>query len=160
MTDHITWLSQAAYDRLALELSEREGRIRVEITEKISEARAEGDLKENGGYHAAREEQGHNEGRIAHLKHLLEHSRIGKPEVEDGEAHIGRVVVLEFAPGDQETYFIGASEEAGLVDFEILSPSAPLGEALIGHRVGDDVAYKLPNGREVIVTLVDVQQLH
>jgi transcription elongation factor GreA len=159
MSEHLTWLTQAAYDRLASELADREGPIRTEITTRIAEARAEGDLKENGGYHAAREEQGHNEGRIAHLKELLEHARIGQPEVPDGEAHVGRVVTIEFAPGDNETYLIGNAAEAGLSQYELLSPAAPLGEALIGHRVGDDVSYKLPNGKEITVTLIDVQNI-
>lgn len=154
---HVTWLSQAAYDSLVAELAEREGPIRTEITNRIAEARAEGDLKENGGYHAARDEQGHNEGRINHLKALLEHAKVGAPEVEDGVAHIGRVVTIEFAPGDSETYFIGAGSEAEFTKFQVLSPGSPLGEAIIGRHIGDDVEYQLPNGKQITVTLVDVQ---
>ena len=157
MTEHVTWLTQAAYDRLQEELAEREGPIREEIVRRIATAREEGDLSENGGYHAAREEQGKNESRIGHLKHLLEHARIGAPEVPDGEAHIGRVVTIEFSPGDQETYLIASTDEREHTSHTILSPTSPLGEALIGHRVGDDVSYKLPNGTVVEVTLVDVQ---
>jgi transcription elongation factor GreA len=155
--EHITWLTEAAYQRLQNELTERQGPLRDEITQRIAQAREEGDLKENGGYHAAREEQGKNEARIAHLAHLLEHARIGTPEVPDGEAHIGRVVTIEFAADEQESYFIGSAEEQGSVAHDILSPTSPLGAALIGHRIGDDVTYKLPNGREITVTLVDVQ---
>ncbi|MEY3407033.1 MAG: hypothetical protein RL038_94 [Actinomycetota bacterium] len=155
---HVTWLSQAAFDSLVAELAEREGPIRTEITARIAEARAEGDLKENGGYHAAREEQGHNEGRINHLKALLENAKVGAPEVADGVAHIGRVVTIQFAPGDSETYYIGTATEAEFTKFEILSPGSPLGEAVIGRHIGDDIEYKLPNGRETTVTLIDVQK--
>ena len=81
-----TWLTQEAADRLAAELAELEGPRRAEIVKKIEAARAEGDLKENGGYHAAREEQGKNEARIKQLKHMLEHAVIGAPPV--GEAGV------------------------------------------------------------------------
>ena len=85
-----TWLTQEAADRLSAELVELEGPKRAEIVKKIEAARAEGDLKENGGYHAAREEQGKNEARIKQLKHMLEHAHIGAPPVgeEIGRAHV------------------------------------------------------------------------
>ena len=157
MSDHVTWLTPAAHQRLTEELAERQGPLRDEITRRSAEAREEGDPKENGGYHAAREEQGKNEARVAHLIHLLEHAKIGTPEVPDGEAHIGRIVTVEFAPDEQETYFLGSSEEAGTSEIEVLSAASPLGDALIGHRIGDEVSYQLPNGRSVTVLLVDVQ---
>ena len=158
MSEHITWLTQAAYDRLAEELAERSGPIRDEITRRVAAAREEGDLKENGGYHAAREEQGKNEGRIQHLQNLLEHARIGAPEVPDGQAAIGRVVTIQFAPDEQESYYIGSAEEAAVTHHDVLSPSSPLGAAVIGHHIGDDFSYTLPNGRQISVTLVDVQK--
>jgi len=68
----ITWLTQDAYDRLVGEFADRQGPIRHEITQRIEQAREEGDLKENGGYHAAKEEQGKNEARIRQLRQLLE----------------------------------------------------------------------------------------
>lgn len=156
MSEHITWLTPEAHNRLVEELAERQGPIRDEITRKIAEARAEGDLKENGGYHAAREEQGKNEARIKHLQYLLENSMVGSPEVPDGEAHIGRVVTIEFAENDTETYLLASAEEKG-AKYEVLSYSSPLGEALIGKRIGDEVEYRLPNGKITRVMLVDVQ---
>ena len=62
--DHVTWLTQEAYDRLKAELDHLSGPGRVEIAKKIEAARDEGDLRENGGYHAAKEEQGKQEARI------------------------------------------------------------------------------------------------
>ena len=76
MSETQTWLTQEAADRLAGELAEREGPRRADIVKKIEAARAEGDLKENGGYHAAREEQGKNEARIRQLKNMLEQSEV------------------------------------------------------------------------------------
>ena len=86
----ITWLTQEAYDRLQAELADREGPTRHEIKKRIEAAREEGDLKENGGYHAAREEQGKNEARVRQLKHLLEHARIGAPEAEPRRGRAGQ----------------------------------------------------------------------
>ena len=103
MTEHpITWLTQEAYDRLQAELAEREGPRRQEITLRISTARDEGDLKENGGYHAAREEQGKNEARIRQLKQLLEHARIGVPDSEHDEVAPGKVCLLYTSPSPRD----------------------------------------------------------
>jgi transcription elongation factor GreA len=67
----MTWLTQQTFDRLHAELEERRGPLRAEIVERISSARDEGDLKENGGYHAAKDEQGTNEARIRQLEEML-----------------------------------------------------------------------------------------
>ena len=71
-----TWLTQEAFDRLQAELAQRSGELREEIKNRIAAAREEGDLKENGGYHAAREEQGKNEARIR-IQQLLPAGRVG-----------------------------------------------------------------------------------
>ena len=156
MTDHTTWLTQEAYDRLKAELEDRSGPMRSEIKKRIELARQEGDLSENAGYHAAREAQGMNEARIRHLAHFLEHALIGAPEVEDGVAAVGRVVTVEFDDGEQETFLLGSREESLHSDHEVLSPSSPLGAAVIGKRVGEDVTYALANGRSITVTVADV----
>ena len=79
MSSQQTWLTQEAADRLAAELAHLEGEGRKDVTAKIEAARAEGDLKENGGYHAARDEQGKMEARIRQLKQMLENAHIGTP---------------------------------------------------------------------------------
>ena len=76
MNNSNVWLTQESFDRLTNELNERSGALRSEITKRIELAREEGDLKENGGYHAAREEQGKNEARIRQLKQMLENAQI------------------------------------------------------------------------------------
>lgn len=157
MTEHTTWLTQEAFDRLKAELDERSGPQRAEITKRIELARQEGDLSENAGYHAAREAQGMNEARIRHLAHFLEHASIGAPEVEDGVAAVGRVVTVEFDDGEQEVFLLGSREEVAHSEREVLSPSSPLGAAVIGKRIGEDVSYALANGRTITVTIADVQ---
>ena len=75
--DTVTWLTQEAYDRLKAELDHLAGQGRIDIAKKIEAAREEGDLRENGGYHAAKEEQGQQEARIHQITYILTHSRVG-----------------------------------------------------------------------------------
>ena len=110
MTD-VTWLTQEAHDRLTAELTDREGPRRVEITKRIEAAREEGDLKENGGYHAAREEQGKNEARVRQLKQLLETAQIGVPESAADEVSHGKVITVRLVNFDEiETFLLGSRE--------------------------------------------------
>jgi transcription elongation factor GreA len=154
----VTWLTQEAYDRLQEELADRSGPLRQQITARIAAAREEGDLKENGGYHAAREEQGKNEARVTQLKRLLEHSRIGVPESDPDEVAPGKVVTIRFvAFDDEETFLLGSREEAAHASIEVYSPNSPLGEAVLGRRVGDTVTYTLANGRANEVEILKVE---
>ena len=101
-----TWLTQEAADRLAAELAELEGPRRADIIKKIEAARAEGDLKENGGYHAAKDEQGKTEARIRQLKHMLENAHIGNPPVgESGVVGLGMLVTVDIA-GDEIKFLL------------------------------------------------------
>jgi transcription elongation factor GreA len=132
-----TWLTQEAADRLRAELENLEKHGRKEITAKIEAARAEGDLKENGGYHAARDEQGKMEARIRQLKQMLENAHIGTPPAAaDGKVGAGMVVTAEIA-GDLDVY----------------SEKSPLGAAVMGAEIGASVLYTAPNGREIKVVI-------
>ena len=153
----VTWLTQEAYDRLQAELADREGPTRTEIKKRIEAAREEGDLKENGGYHAAREEQGKNEARVRQLKHLLEHARIGAPDADPDEVAPGKVVTVRFPAWDEEeTFLLGSREEAAHASIEVYSPTSPLGGAVLGRRVGDSATYTLANGKEMTVEILSV----
>src|SRR3954469_13913422 len=100
----VTWLTQEAFDRLKAELERLSGPARAEISARIGAARAEGDLKENGGYHAAKEEQGKMEARIRQLTQLLRDARVGQPPAAAaGVGGPGMVVTVKFGgggPGD------------------------------------------------------------
>ena len=156
--DDVTWLTQDAFDRLQAELGERSSDRRAEITKRIELARDEGDLKENGGYHAAKEEQGKNEGRIRQLAHLLEHARVGVPEADDDEVSHGKVVTSRFVDTDEdETFLLGSREEAAHASIEVYSPTSPLGQALLGARVGASATYALANGKAMTVKVLAVE---
>ena len=145
MTTH--QLSRAAYERLQHELHDLTTRGRIEVAQKIEAARLLGDLSENGDYHAAKDEQGHMEGRIRHLEHLLEVAEILEPGVE-GYVSPGAVVTFVYEGDDDdmaERYLIGHLEEQA-EGVEVMSPQSPLGSALIGKGVGEWVEYQAPNG--------------
>lgn len=152
-----TWLTQEAYDRLQEELTERTEVTRPKITKLIELAREEGDLRENGGYHAAKEDQGRNEARIRELKHLLEHAKVGRPDdADEGAITHGSTVTIEFPGGDQEHMYVASREEKAHTDLEICSPDSPLGKALMGQTAGTEVSYELPNGRSMSVKIIEV----
>jgi len=153
-----TWLSQDAFDRLQQEYDRLAGPGRAEIVKKIEAAREEGDLKENGGYHAAKEEQGKNEARVKVLRHMLEHAKIGAPESTDGEVVHGMVVTVRLVEFDEEeTFLLGSREEAATATIAVYSPSSPLGGAVNGAKVGDTVAYTAPNGKEFHVEILKAE---
>ena len=153
-----TWLTQEAFDRLQAELDERSTSVRREITMKIEAAREEGDLKENGGYHAAKEDQGKNEARIRQLKALLENAKVGTPpDAQAGVVTHGTVVTVRYQDGDVDKFLLGSREEAATSSFDVYSPTSPLGAAVLGSTVEDTVTYELPNGRSMSVTIVAVE---
>lgn len=153
--EKMNWMTKESYERLQAELDERSGPIRAEITKKIDNARREGDLKENGGYHAARDEQSHNETRILELEELLKHAEVKEAD-DDGTISPGFVV--EAKVGSRKLKFLLGSRAAheGL-DIEVFSPEAPLGAALMDHRIGDKVTYTAPTGKKVTVEVLDAR---
>ena len=153
----VTWLTQEAYDRLSNELAELIAN-RPVIAAEINARREEGDLRENGGYQAAREEQGKQEGRIARLQSLLREAKVGEAPPNDGIAEPGMLVTVRFAGDDEdETFLIGSREETATAGVEVYSAASPLGKALTGVREGDTVEYETPTGKTMKVTLVSAK---
>lgn len=151
-----TWLTQDAYDKLKAELAYLSGELREEIRDRIAAAREEGDLKENGGYHAAREEQGKNEARIKQLAAMLETAHIGTPPAGDGTVSQGMVVTVEFIDfGDVETFLLGSREQNAHVEIDVYSATSELGKAVLGQAIGADVSYAAPNGKTINIRIVD-----
>lgn len=155
----VHWLTQDSYDRLT---AEKEALIanRPLIAAEINERREEGDLKENAGYHAAREQQGQEEARIRTIDDLLANAQVGETPTETGVALIGSVV-RAFYNGNEdtkETFLIGTrGEGSGKDDLEIYSPESPLGRALLGAKNGETREYTAPNGKSVKVTVVTAE---
>ena len=156
-TSSATWLTQDAYDRLSAELDSLVAN-RPVIAKEINDRREEGDLRENGGYQAAREEQGKQEGRILQLQAVLRDARVGNAPTSDGTAGPGMLVSVRYAGDDNtETFLIGSREEAETANVEVYSAASPIGKALTGAHEGDTVSYATPNGRTVELTLVSAR---
>lgn len=163
MTDtQVTWLTEEAFERLKAELDQLIAN-RPIIAAEINDRREEGDLRENGGYHAARDEQGQQEARIRQLQDLLSLAKVGEAPKKSGVALPGSVVTV-FYDGDEkdtETFLIATRQE-GVTDgkLEVYSPNSPLGSALIDAKVGESRTYTVPNGNTVKVTLVSAEPYH
>lgn len=153
-----TWLTQEAHDRLKHELDELVAQ-RPVIAAEINARREEGDLKENGGYHAARDEQAKQEERIRKLQELLRSAQVGVQAADDGVVEPGMVVTISYDgdDDDQETFLLGSREEGAHGSLQVYSPQSPLGAALIGATAGEVREYILPNGKPQKVTVVQAK---
>ena len=151
-----TWLTQEAYDRLKSELDELIAN-RPVIAAEINARREEGDLKENGGYHAAREDQGQQEARIRQLQELLRTAQVGTSPTSSDEAAPGTVLTIRYDDDDSEKVLLGSREEGSHGDLQVISPNSPLGAALVGAKPGETREYQLPDGGSMKVSLIEVE---
>ncbi|WP_149202298.1 transcription elongation factor GreA [Actinotalea subterranea] len=151
-TTTVTWLTQEAHDRLSAELQQLSTTGRTEIAQKIDAARQEGDLKENGGYHAAREEQAKQEARIRQLQQILRTAVVGEAPPDDGVVEPGMVVTASVA-GERMTFLVGSREVAEGTGLDVYSDKSPLGAAIVGRSRGEKTSYTAPNGHEIAVEI-------
>ena len=146
-----TFLTQEAFDRLSAELAHLSGEGRRELARRIEAAREEGDLKENGGYHAAKEEQGKAEARIRELEALLKRAEVGTAP-DAGDTVVPGMVVTVDVDGDEETFLLG-SREVSAGDVDVISPDSPMGQAVNGLSVGAEGTFTTPSGLELPVVV-------
>ena len=155
--DQGVWLTQEAHDRLKAELDQLVA-ARPAMAAEINARREEGDLRENGGYHAAKEEQGKQEARIRQLTDLLRKARVGDAPKTADKAALGTVITIRFQ-GDDETekFLLGSREIAGTTGLTVYSPESAMGSAILGAKPGDTVTYQAPNGRDIAVDVVAIE---
>ena len=155
--DQGVWLTQEAHDRLKAELDQLVAG-RPAMAAEINARREEGDLKENGGYHAAKDEQGKQEARIRQLTDLLRKARVGEAPKTATSAVTGTVITIRFAGDDDtEKFLLGSREIAGTTGLTVYSPESALGAAIMGSKPGASVTYQAPNGRDITVEVVAVE---
>jgi transcription elongation factor GreA len=144
MTDETTWLTPTAYQKLQDELSHLQTEARHEVSERIAEARSHGDIRENADYDAAKNEQGMMEARIRQIRHLLDKAEVREAE-DTGKVEIGSIVTVTDPAGDKYEYLVAPAENKA-PGFLLATPAGPLGRALLGARVADQVSYEAPGG--------------
>jgi transcription elongation factor GreA len=155
--DQGVWLTQEAHDRLKAELDQLVAS-RPAMAAEINARREEGDLRENGGYHAAKDEQGKQEARIRQLTDLLRKARVGEAPKTATNAVTGTVITIRFAGDDDtEKFLLGSREIAGTTGLTVYSPESALGAAIMGSKPGATVTYQAPNGRDITVEVVAVE---
>ena len=146
------WLTQEAFDRLQAEFDDLVNVRRPAIAREIDDRRQEGDLKENGGYHAAREEQAKQEARIKQLQQMLETAVVGDAPAFNGTIVAGVVVTASVAGRDMR-FLVGSREIAEGTELDVFSPESPLGSAVLGKSEGDETSYTAPNGNDIAVKI-------
>jgi transcription elongation factor GreA len=155
--DQGVWLTQEAHDRLKAELEQLVAG-RPAMSAEINARREEGDLRENGGYHAAKDEQGKQEARIRQLTDLLRKAKVGDAPTKADKAATGTVITIKFVGDDDtEKFLLGSREIAGTTGLAVYSPESALGSAIMGAKPGAKVTYQAPNGRDITVEVVGVE---
>lgn len=155
-TENSNWLTPESHQRLTAELENLKTTGRKEIAKRIEEAREEGDLKENGGYHAAKDEQGMMEARIRDLEEMLKHVEVREAPKSKGIVELGTVITANVF-GDEEKFLLANREfESGSNDLDVYSGDSLLGAAILGLKVGDKTSYTAPNGKDIPVEIIAV----
>lgn len=137
------YLTKEGLEKLKKELEHLEKIERKEVIKRISHAASHGDLKENAGYHAAREDQAFIEGKIKSLKALIDQAKVIEKESGE-EIQIGSDVLLESKSG-KDKFQIVEPEEADISAGKI-SLKSSLGQALLGKKKGDTASFQTPDG--------------
>ena len=153
-----TWHTHDDYYRLKGEFEELVAN-RSAVAAEINARREEGDLKENGGYHAAKEEQGKQEGRIRQLEDLLQKAKVGEAPIDAAVVAPGTVVSVQFDADASATepFLLGSREIAAPTDLTVYSPESALGSAILGRKPGEAVTYDTPRGATIKVTILDLK---
>jgi len=135
-------LTRAGYEELQVELKKLSDN-RSKLAEDIAIARSQGDLTENAEYHAAKDDQGRNEARIEEIEHILQNSEIIKAPKGDSKVVLGSTVKLKSAEGKAKEFQVVGTVEADPLNGKI-SDESPIGKALMGKKVGEEVEIKTP----------------
>jgi len=138
-------LTKEGLEKLKTEYEELVNTKRKDIVDRIAKAREQGDLSENGAYHAAKEEQAFIEGRIEELEVILKNALVEVSTTTDGTVKVGSLVKVKIEGGEEEFSIVGAPE-ANPTERKI-SHESPLGSALVGKKVGDVVQVEAPVGK-------------
>lgn len=145
MTEEPSYLTAEGLEKLKAELQEKKGPAREELSKRLRHAIQQGDLSENADYTAAKEDQGFLEGRIQELERILRNVVIINENIKRDIVDIGAHITIQEEDFPSETYHMVGPKEADPANGRI-SHESPIGRALLGHRVGDEVRAETPAG--------------
>ena len=152
--DQATYLTEEGEKKLRAELEYLTGTVRVELSKRLRSAIQMGDLSENADYHAAKEEQGFVEGRIAYITQLLRNVvTIDENKPRSGKVEIGSKVTIKEGTNPEMTYTIVGPQEADPMSGK-MSFNSPIGQSLLGHLQGEVVEVATPMGNKEFSILV------
>jgi len=141
------YLTREGYEKLTEELEFLKNVKRREFSSAIEQARALGDLKENAEYHAAKEALAHNEARVHELEDKLSRVEIiDNAGVDANKAFLGaKLLIVDLDTSDEEHYLLVGPDEADPLE-GMISVTSPVGKALLGHAVGEEIKIDVPAG--------------
>jgi transcription elongation factor GreA len=153
--DRDLYLTKEGAAKVQAELEELEGPKRQDLAKRLRFAIKQGDLSENADYIAAKEEQAFLEGRILELKAILHQATIVEERTNHDEIGVGSTVVIAEDGRPQQTYKLVGATEADPRRGKI-SNESPIGQALLGKRVGDTAVASTPGG-EIEMKIIDIR---
>ena len=156
MIDNKHYITPEGKQNLEAELRELKETGRKELAERLKQAISMGDLSENADYHKAKEDQGFLEGRIQEIEAVLYHSEVIKSQSKYHEVAVGARITIKEDDYPPETYHLVGSQEANPSEGKI-SHQSPIGKAMLGHKVGDRVKAKLPNGEIIELEILSIE---
>ena len=150
-------MTPESYQKLQEELKHLVRVARPKVVQDIAEARSHGDLSENAEYDAAKDRQGHIEGRIAELNDKIARAQVIDPKtISSDKIVFGATVTLVDVDNEQEVVYQIVGEDEADIKAGKISVTSPVGKALIGHRLDDEVRIQVPSGIKVY-EVTDIQ---
>ena len=154
--NNATYLTPEGKAKLESELDELKTNGRKELSVRLKHAISMGDLSENADYHKAKEDQGFLEGRIQEIEAILKNAQVIQEKGKYDDVALGARVTIKEADYPEETYHLVGRNEANPQEGKI-SHESPIGKALLGHRVGEIVEARLPNGSTILLEILKIE---
>jgi transcription elongation factor GreA len=152
----VIYLTPEGKEKLVAELQELKSKGREELATRLKHAISMGDLSENADYHKAKEDQGFLEGRIQEIESILKNSEVIENKSNYDQVDVGAHVTIQEEGYPPETYHLVGRKEADPQDGKI-SHQSPIGKALMGHKAGEVVEVKLPNGNTINLKILEIK---
>lgn len=150
------YLTPEGKEKLEKELQQLKTEGREELAKRLKSAISMGDLSENADYHKAKEDQGFLEGRVQEIEHILHNHEVIDTNAQFDKVSLGAKVTIQEDDYPPETYYLVGRKEANPREGKI-SHESPIGKALLGHQVGDEVKVAIPNNETISLKILAIE---